>query len=74
MIERESCDDRNYVKKGINWALREIGARNPPLNAAACRLASSLAASPSSSARWMGRDALKEMEAKASGGRLRDLG
>lgn len=73
-IGRESSDGRNYVKKGVNWALREIGARNLVLNAAASQLASNLAASPASSARWIGRDALKEMASKASAGRLRDLG
>jgi len=73
-IGRESSDGRNYVKKAINRALREIGARNTALNAAACRLASELATSPSSSARWIGRDALTARASKASAGRLRDLG
>lgn len=73
-IERESTDERNYVRKGVNWALREIGARNAMLNSSACDLASRLSASPSRAARWIGRDALRELQARASGGRLRSFG
>jgi 3-methyladenine DNA glycosylase AlkD len=73
-IERESTDERNYVKKGVNWALREVGARNAVLNASACDLASRLSASASPAARWIGRDALKELQARASTGRLRSFG
>ncbi|MCK9356011.1 MAG: DNA alkylation repair protein [Dehalococcoidia bacterium] len=73
-IERESTDERNYVKKGVNWALREIGARNATLNASACDLASRLSASASPTARWIGRDALRELQARASVGRLRSFG
>jgi len=74
IIERESTDGRNYVKKGVNWALREVGARNAILNASACDLASRLSASASPAARWVGRDALKELQARVSSGRLRSLG
>lgn len=73
-IERESNDERNYVKKGVNWALREVGARNASLNASASDLASRLSASASPAARWIGREALKELQARASGGRLRSFG
>lgn len=73
-IERESTDTRNYVKKAINWALREIGARNPRLHQRSCQMAMRLMHSESASARWIGRDALKELEEKAAGGRLRLIG
>jgi 3-methyladenine DNA glycosylase AlkD len=61
MIERESEDERNFVKKGVNWALRGIGRRNPRLKAAAIALAKKLAASPDKTARWIGKDALRDL-------------
>ncbi|HAM44566.1 MAG TPA: DNA alkylation repair protein [Propionibacteriaceae bacterium] len=73
-IERESTDARNFVKKGVNWALREIGARNEQLLGQSLQVAARLVQSDSASARWIGRDALKELQAKAAAGRLRHLG
>ena len=61
LIERCAVDERNFVKKGANWALRAVGRRSPALNAAAIRTARRLAASPSHAARWVGRDALREL-------------
>jgi 3-methyladenine DNA glycosylase AlkD len=61
MIERESTDERNFVKKGVNWALRGIGRRNPALKAAAIKLSSKLAASEDRTARWIGKDALRDL-------------
>ena len=61
MIERESTDDRNFVKKGVNWALRGIGRRNPKLKAAAVALSRNLAASSDKTARWIGKDALRDL-------------
>jgi 3-methyladenine DNA glycosylase AlkD len=61
LIERAASDERNFVKKGVSWALRAIGRRNAALNAAAVKLARRLAASTDSSARWVGRDALREL-------------
>jgi 3-methyladenine DNA glycosylase AlkD len=61
LIERAAADERNFVKKGVSWALRVIGRRNRALNAAAVKAARRLAASPASSARWVGRDAVKEL-------------
>ncbi len=72
-IERESIDGRNYVRKGANWALREIGVRNARLNESVSDLAARLARSKSPSARWVGRDALREIQAMAASGRLRGL-
>lgn len=74
LIEREAEDSRNYVKKGVNWALREIGTRNTHLNARAQESALRLAQSGSASARWVGRDAMRELERKAASGRLRNIG
>jgi len=61
MIERAAADDRNFVKKGVSWALRGIGARSPALHASSVALARRLAASASSAARWVGRDALRDL-------------
>jgi 3-methyladenine DNA glycosylase AlkD len=70
-IEREAIDDRNYVKKGINWALREIGARNRHLNGRASEIATQLVSSPASAARWIGRDALRELAQRSASGDFR---
>lgn len=62
LIERASTDDRNFVKKGVSWALRGIGHRSSPnLNASAVELAERLAQSPNSAARWIGKDALRDL-------------
>ncbi len=62
LIERAAGDDRNFVKKAANWALRAIGLRqSPTLKAAALETARRLAASPESSARWIGKDALRAL-------------
>lgn len=67
LIERASGDDRNFVKKAVNMALRAIGRRNAALNKAATAVAERLAKSSQPSARWMGADALRAL---AAGGRL----
>lgn len=59
LIEREATDERNFVKKAVNWALRTIGGRNEKLNAAAIETARRLAESDDSTARWVGKDALR---------------
>jgi 3-methyladenine DNA glycosylase AlkD len=61
LIEREACDERNFVKKAVNMALRAIGKRNPVLQAAAVNVARRLAQSPNTAARWVGKDALKAL-------------
>jgi 3-methyladenine DNA glycosylase AlkD len=61
LIERGAKDDRNFVKKGVSWALRSIGRRNPTLNTAAIASARRLIASREPAARWVGRDALREL-------------
>jgi 3-methyladenine DNA glycosylase AlkD len=61
LIEEASSDDRNFVKKGVSWALRLIGRRNAALNVAALETARRLVESSDASARWIGRDAVKEL-------------
>ncbi len=60
-IERAADDERNFVKKGVSWALRGVGQRTPALHAAALKLARRLAASPQAAERWVGKDALKDL-------------
>jgi 3-methyladenine DNA glycosylase AlkD len=55
-IEQAAEDDRNFVKKGVSWALRGIGLRNPALKARAATLARRLAAADAPAARWIGRE------------------
>lgn len=71
IIEREAVDGRNFVKKAVNWALRDIGKRNLTLNAAAIDTAERLIAQDNKSARWNGRDALRELQSAAVQARLR---
>lgn len=60
IIESCATDERNFVKKGVNWALRAIGGkRSPTLRAAARATAERLAASTDKTARWNGREALR---------------
>jgi 3-methyladenine DNA glycosylase AlkD len=61
LIEKHSTDPRNFVKKAVNWALRQIGKRSLALHAPALALAEKLAASEDKTARWIGKDAVKEL-------------
>jgi 3-methyladenine DNA glycosylase AlkD len=65
LIERAASDERNFVKKGVSWALRGIGRRSLDLNVAAVELARRLAASSNVAARWVGKDALRELTSPA---------
>ena len=71
IIKRESTDDRNYVKKAVNWALRQIGKRNQALNKAAIDTAGEIRKLDSRSARWIASDALRELEGEAVQKRLK---
>jgi len=62
MIKRASVDDRNFVKKAVNWALRQIGKRNKRLNKEAIKVAKEIQKIDSRSARWIASDALRELE------------
>ena len=64
-IEREAADERNFVKKAVNWALRQIGKRNASLNTEAVAAAHRLAASGTRAGRWIASDALRELESEA---------
>lgn len=70
LIEAASSDERNYVKKAVNWALRTIGKRNPALNAAAIASAQRIQAQGSRPARWIAADALRELGSEAVQARL----
>lgn len=61
LIEKYSDDDRNFVKKAVNWALRAVGQRSRPLHAASVALAQRLAVSENSCTRWIAKDALREL-------------
>jgi 3-methyladenine DNA glycosylase AlkD len=61
VIERYSFDDRNFVKKAVNWALRNIGKRNRALNRAAVACARRIAKQESRAARWVAADAIREL-------------
>jgi 3-methyladenine DNA glycosylase AlkD len=71
LIEREAGDERHFVKKATNMALRAIGKRNRPLNAAAVLVARRLADSGDATARWVGKDALRELTSRGVTARLR---
>src|SRR5687767_12502548 len=61
LLEETAADDRNFVKKGVSWALRSIGHRNQALHAAAVEKARRLAASEEAPARWVGKDVLRDL-------------
>jgi len=71
IIERESDDDRNFVRKAVNWALRNIGKRNLRLNRAAISTALRIQKLDSRAARWISADALRELRGDAVQSRLR---
>ncbi len=71
VIERESGDERNFVRKAVNWALRNIGKRNLRLNRAAIRTAEQIRRRESRAARWIAADALRELRSEAVQARLR---
>ncbi|MEX2247403.1 MAG: DNA alkylation repair protein [Dehalococcoidia bacterium] len=70
IIEREAGDGRNFVKKAVNWALRQIGKRNARLNREAVRAAERIRKQESSAARWVAADALRELRSDAVQSRL----
>jgi 3-methyladenine DNA glycosylase AlkD len=61
IIEAHATDERNFVRKAVNWALRQIGKRSKALHKPALALARKLAASDDRTARWIGRDAIREL-------------
>lgn len=71
IIEREAADERNFVKKAVNWALRQIGKRNLPLNVLAIETAHRIQQGDSKAARWIATDALRELTSESTQYRLR---
>jgi 3-methyladenine DNA glycosylase AlkD len=72
VIKRGATDNRNFVKKAVNWALRNIGKRNQNLNTAAVRAAKEIQRIDSKAARWIASDAIRERESEAVQRRLRN--
>jgi 3-methyladenine DNA glycosylase AlkD len=70
LVEAAAGDDRNFVKKGVSWALRMVGRRSRGLHAASVALARRLAASTEASARWIGRDAVRDLTKPAVAAKL----
>jgi len=64
LLERYAADDRNFVKKAVNWALRQIGKKNAALRPEAIALARRIREQPHKSSRWIAADALRELEKK----------
>jgi 3-methyladenine DNA glycosylase AlkD len=71
VIVREAGDPRNFVRKAVNWALRQIGKRNLALNAEAIRIGERILAEGPRSARWVATDALRELRSDEVQARLR---
>jgi len=71
VIKRGATDERNFVKKAVNWALRNIGKRNPNLNKAAIKAAKEIQRIDSKATRWVASNAIKELESEAVQRRLR---
>ena len=61
LIRKAASDERNFVKKGVSWALRSVGHRNRLLHAEALTLAEELARSPNSTERWIGKDVIRDI-------------
>lgn len=64
VIRRGATDERNFVKKAVNWALRNIGKRNVELNRQAIEFAKELLETDSKAARWIAKDAIRELESE----------
>jgi 3-methyladenine DNA glycosylase AlkD len=71
IIKREAQDERNFVKKAVNWALRQIGKRNLHLNQKAIKTAKEIRGIESKSAKWIASDAIRELTSEAVQKRLR---
>ena len=71
VIKSGATDERNFVKKAVNWALRNIGKRNPSLNEAAIEVERDIQQMDSKAARWIASDAIRELESEAVQRRLR---
>ena len=70
VILREASDERNFVRKAVNWAVRQIGKRDLQLNAEAIAVCEEMRKTGSKSARWIAADALRELQSDAVRQRL----
>ena len=70
LVEREAGDERHFVKKAVNWALRSVGCRNAALHARAIAVAARLAEASEAAPRWIGTDALRQLATPATRKRL----
>jgi 3-methyladenine DNA glycosylase AlkD len=71
VLKRGAADERNFVKKAVNWALRNIGKRNVKLNRAAIKFAKEIKRIDSKTAKWIASDAIRELESNAVQQRLK---
>jgi len=71
VIKQASTDERNYVRKAVNWALRHISKRNLNLNREAINTAKEIQKLDSKSARWIASNAIRELESEAVQSRLK---
>ena len=71
IAEKKATDKRNFVKKAINWAIRQIGKRNPALNKKAITICCQIVKKDSKSSQWIAKDALRELNSEAIIKRLR---
>lgn len=70
VIEKHACDDRNFVRKAVNWSLRQLGKRNLALNREAIEAADRIKCQDTKSARWIAADALRELRSDITMERL----
>lgn len=73
LIKKHSLDERNFVKKAVNWALRQIGKRNIALNKKAIKLGREIQKIDSQSARWIANDAIRELTSESIQKRLKNI-
>jgi len=73
IIKREAVEERNFVKKAVNWALRQIGKRDIRLNKAAIKTAKEIQSIESRSARWIASDALRELTSKTVQKKVKEI-
>jgi len=71
VMKRGATDERNFVRKAVNWALRNVGKRNMNLNRAAIDTAKEISGIDSKSARWIASDAIRELESPSVKKRLK---
>ena len=71
LIKKAATDERNFVRKAVNWALRNIGKRNKTLNKQAIDVAKELAESEDKTAKWIAKDALRELTSEKIQNRLK---